>query len=298
MREARAGEPTEPGVIQGVPDAIYHSWQHACSQSTLKKVWALTPADAYDDLLMPREQTPDQSFGEAVHIGWLQPDQFEARVVCGLGIDRRSKANKAEHEAFDLRHGGKIILKEPDFERAYQCVEALRSHELAMSILESDGAMVEAAMLWNDPVTGLFCKGKLDIYGFWQKKWNVVADLKKTRVELSDNELERELGKWGYDVQAAYYLDALDTLFPGQERRFFFIFINDKTFRIRVMEASAQAIDNGRIKYRAALNKWAKCCEAGEFPGWPQKVTQLRLKPWDEVKDWELNQILEEESRS
>lgn len=293
MREARAGEPTEPGLYEGVPDDTYHSWQHLVSQSTLKTVRKLTPHDAYQDLLTPRESTPAQDAGTALHLALLQPDEFEARVACGLGKDRRSKANRLEHEAHEQKHAGKIILKQPDFDKCFAAAEMIKKHPLAMSLIEMEGVMREVAGVFRDDEADILGKFKLDLLGRWQKQHNIIADVKTTAFDMSDDEIERNIGKYGYDIQAAYYLDGVNAIAPAV-RRFFFIFVNPTRLTVRVIEPTPSALEHGRIKYRGALNKWAECCRKNEFPGWPGRVTSLGLKPWDEVKDWELDQQLKE----
>lgn len=298
MREARADEPTESQIIEGVPDEKYHSWQHLVSQSTLKTVRKLTPLDAYQELLVPWESTPAQDKGTALHLALLQPDEFEERVACGLGIDRRSNANKAKHEAHAQKHAGKIILKEPDFDDCFAATELVKGHPLAMSFLEMDGVKREVAGIFRDPEADILCKFKLDLVGYWRAQGghNVIADLKTTSCDLSDDELERAIGKFGYDVQGSFYSDGMTILSPA-EWRFFLIFVNTKRRTIRIIEPSSDAYEHGKLKYRGALNKWADCCRKNEFPGWPGRVTTLGLKPWDQVKDWELDQQLEEAAK-
>lgn len=299
MRKARPGEPTEPQWIQGVPDETYFSWQHLTSQSTLKIVRKLTPRDAYNDLLKGSESTPAKEKGTALHIALLQPELFEDRVACGLGIDRKSNANKAKHEAHGLKHAGKIILKAPDFENCHAAIEIIKGHPLAMSLLEMDGVQKELAGVFLDAESGALCKFKLDLCGYWRAEGghNVIVDIKTTSCDMSDDALERDIGKFGYDVQAAFYTHGTTVLSPlkGDDAwRFMLIFVNPERGTVRVIEPLPDAVEDGRIKYRGPLNKWAKCCKSGDFPGWPGKITRLSLKPWDRVSDFELDQQLAE----
>lgn len=281
--EARA-----PGVYQGVPDGAYHKWQWAVSQSTLKVVRHLTPAHARDELMNPSDQTAAMSMGDALHLAALQPEEFVKRVVCGLGIDRRSNANKAKHAEFEMENAGKLILKHDDFVKLEGMAEAMQRHELASSMLAMKGHK-ELSIVWKDPETGLLCKARFDVFGRW-RKMNVIADVKTIAFDMSDDDIERAMGKFGYDVQAAYYLWGASVLAEAA-REFRFIFVSKKPpHHIRVIGPTPTALAEGEHKYRTALNTWAKCVKSDVYPGFPEKVTLLGLKPWDEVMEREFDE--------
>ena len=277
-----------PGIHLNIPDGIYHSWPHAVSQSTLKTVRALTPAHARDNLLHPKEQTDAMAFGEALHLAALEPDEFGERVVCGLGVTRQSAANKELWKLFEEQNKGKLIISESKYAKLEAMSEALRSHRLASSLLDMPGHR-EASVLWEDEETGLLCKGRYDLIGRWQDM-NVIADVKTTDCDLSDDALKRTIGNFGYDVQAAYYLDGANVL-AAADRHFLLIFVTKKPpHHIRVIEPTENALFQGRTKYRKALRTWAKCVKEDNFPGFPEVVTQLDLMRWDELSDHELDE--------
>ena len=279
-----AEQAPEPGIYQDIPDSTYHAWQGAVSQSTLKVVRRLTPLHANDLLLNPSDQTGAQSVGDVLHWALLEPHKIDERVVCGLGIDRRSNVNKAKHATFEAENAGKMILKSGDYDAVFGAVEQIKKHQLAMELLEMD--LTELSAVWVDEETGVKCKGRFDKLGRW-RQWNVIADLKSTACDLSDSELEREIGKWGYDVQDAFYLDGASTL-AAADRRFFNIFVSKSApYDCRVIELDPTALFEGRWKYRSALKTWAKCLETGIYPGFPQRVDSLGLKPWDCVAERE-----------
>ncbi len=274
----------EPGLYPGIPEDTYHRWQGAVSQSTLKVVRQLTCMHAYEKLANPSDQTEAQSFGEAMHLALLEPALFEDRIACGLGIDRRSTANKVKHAEFEAQNAGKIILKSADFDGVFAAVERIKQNDLAMELLAMQ--MKEVSVVWVDDETGVKCKGRFDAFGKY-RQWTAIADVKTTKADLSDDSLEREIGNWGYDIQAGFYLDGANALAEA-DRRFFMIFVEKKApFDCRVIEPDATALFEGRWKYRGALKKWARCLNTGVYPGWPHSITSLGLKPWDCVAERE-----------
>ncbi len=287
-RRARAKAKKKPGIYLGIPDTEYHSWQWAASCSLLKTVRNFNAKQAYHNQANPPDQTDAMAFGEALHLAALEPDTFSDRVVCGLGIDRRSNANKIAHLKFEKKNKGKLVLKWSDFERLEAMGAAMVTHPLAYEILSMDGHR-EASMVWKDPETKMLCKARLDALGRWQK-WNVIVDVKTTTGGLSDDELERTIGRFGYDMQAAFYLDGADVL-AKSDRRFLFVFVTkNEPHHIRVIELSATALYEGRYKYRKALDHWAGCVKNKVYPGYPPVVTTLGLKPWDEVSERDFDQ--------
>ena len=277
-------EAPEPGLYPGIPENTYHRWQGAVSQSTLKVVRKLTCMHANDDLANPPDQTQYQSLGEAMHLALLEPEKFESRIACGLAIDRRSNANKVKHAEFEEQNAGKLILKSADFDAVFAAVEKIKGNDLVMELLAMQ--MKEVSVVWVDDETQVKCKGRFDAFGKF-RQWTAIADVKSTAADLSDDSLEREIGNWGYDVQAGFYLDGANALAEA-DRRFFMIFVEKKRpFDCRVIEPSQTALFEGRWKYRKALKQWARCLKTGVYPGWPQSITSLGLKPWDCVAERE-----------
>jgi exodeoxyribonuclease VIII len=276
-----------PGLHRDIPDVEYHQWTGAINQSTLKTLRKYHAQRALGDMNNPFDQTSAQSVGQALHYALMEPEKLEDHVVCGLSLRRAGQANLSKHAAFEEANFGKIILKQKDFDLVYEAAEQIQKYSLAMELLSMQET--ELSMTWEDEDTSLLCKGRLDKFGMY-RKWSSIADVKSTSAEMTDDSLEREMGKWGYDVQDAFYTDGLFTLSP-LDRRFFIIFCSSSLpFQCRVVEPDPEAIFQGRIKYKAAIRTWAECEKTGVYPGYPQVITQLGLKTWDRVSERELEE--------
>lgn len=113
----------------------------------------------------------------------------------------------------------------------------------------------EQVRLWRDPETGLLLKSKLDMV----YKDRLVVDLKSTSAR-SEAAFLKDCLRYGYDRQAAFYLDAIARA-GGPRRRFALVAIQKKkpfsVYRIEFADDS-DFIAGGRRKYRFLLDELAR----------------------------------------
>ena len=112
---------------------------------------ALTAEDA---------DTPSRVWFRAVHAAVLEPHRFDSMFVAYEG--RRDKRTEA-YRAFLEEHDGKSILTPGDIDSARATADAIRSHPVVRDLL-AEGSP-EVSVTWDDPLTGLPCKGRLDWLG-------------------------------------------------------------------------------------------------------------------------------------
>lgn len=123
--------------------------------------------------------------------------------------------------------------------------ESVLCNKFAASVLEV--AQVEQVQLWEDKVTGLPCKAQLDI---WVAQNELIVDIKTTSAR-SYREFLKSCEEYGYDRQAAFYLDGT----PGA-RRFVILGVQKQApYEVFYFEASAcrGCIEGGRKKYQGLL---------------------------------------------
>ena len=80
---------------------------------SLAKQLLISPLHARQYLDTPREETKALRIGSAVHCAALEPEAFPRRYLCGLDVDKRTKAGKEAYEALMAAAGDKIVLS-PD----------------------------------------------------------------------------------------------------------------------------------------------------------------------------------------
>jgi exodeoxyribonuclease VIII len=108
----------------------------------------------------------------------------------------------------------------------------------------------------------------------------VIADLKTTE-DASERAWIRDVVKYQYHAQAAFYLDGLETLEPRADRQFLWIAVEKKPpFACAIYQPDDATIYKGRAMYRNYLRQWLKCTETGEWPGYDVGIQPLLLPDW------------------
>lgn len=124
-----------------------------------------------------------------------------------------------------------------------------------------------------------------------------IYDLKVTQ-SLSKHDLERTVSRYGYDLQAAAYIEAVEAAYPllvgrGEFRFIFYQATEPYCVTIATLDGSYKLVGNGRWEKAKAL--WNACMTSGEWPDANYKETDLtsdgclRLTP----KNYELDDIAE-----
>ena len=105
----------------------------------------------------------------------------------------------------------------------------------------------EVAMVWEDSLSSVRCKGKVDILN-----GNTIVDIKTTQ-DASFEAFRRSAYKYGYNRQAAFYLDGFGA------KEFVFIVIEKKApYNIGVYHCSDDFIESGRDEYSSLLMDYKK----------------------------------------
>lgn len=147
-----------------------------------------------------RKESSAFALGSAVHAMVLEPEEGLVR----RGPEDR-RGNKWKEAALDADLDGKILLTEGDYDLAERIAASVRAHPVAAMYLASPSLVCEASFFTADPETGVTIKCRPD--GYIQDA-GIVFDIKTTTTASPDG-FPREVVKYAYDVQAAFYLRAL-----------------------------------------------------------------------------------------
>lgn len=275
-QQPRRIEGATPGCYAlELSDEDYHYGSAGVSSSHLKQ--ALRSAAHYQAWLADRHRsdTPARRFGRAVHCYLLERDKFAQRYAIWRGGDRRSSGYKD----FEAAHPRMTVLTEDEAGRVTGCCEALLSAtEFPMrGFLEGarddsgnwllEPARCEFTIFWTDESTGLQCKARLDAF---RETPLIVLDV-KTCGDARPAAFERDIGNLHYDLQAAFYMEAVRR-FTGQDGgTFLFAAVEADAPHAAVFYALSPTHDfmaNGARKYRYALDLLARCGKAGHWPAY------------------------------
>jgi hypothetical protein len=194
-----------------------------------------SPAHAREAHLHPPDQTDAQRLGQAIHCAVLEPREFRRRYAeppvvaepCGPTdntkggrASKQTKAGKAAWAAWEAAHPEAEAMEPDEWRACHWIAEAAAEHPVLGAMLAAPGKR-ELSVYWADEETGASCKARVDLMCSWGGAW--VVDLKSTQGDGVQNGTEqafsRALDVYGYDMQAAWYLDGLSAVAPF-ERRF------------------------------------------------------------------------------
>ena len=242
------------------------------NKSTL---WNLRKSPAHYKYFLEnqREDTAAFAFGRAVHAAILTPAAFKRDfAIIPDGIDRRTKAGKEEYQAFLDASAGKEILTAQDAETVKAIVRAFKKNKDAVQLLK--GTKREKPLFWTDD-NGILCKCRIDAY-----KAGLIVDL-KTAQDAETETFTKEALRYGYDVQAAHYLDAYQHKESAVRPEWYFIVI-EKTepYAINILRADIGFLDYGFIRRQELIEKLKSCQEEKFFPDYG--INELCLPAWAE----------------
>lgn len=225
----------------------------------------------------PKEDTPAMRFGRAVHSYLLTPDSFNKEYIIAPKCDRRTKDGKAIWA--DLEKTGKEIISNEN-------ADILK----AMAVIMTDNIFVrdhiwshpqstqfEIPLIWQDEESGVMCKGRLDAITS-----NYVIDY-KTTTDASTNAFKREALRYGYDLQAAMYMEAARANRYNPKGFVFIAQEKDPPYMINILHASDAFLDRGAWIMRDLLAKYKECRDKNDWPGYG--VNELILSEWEVMGD-------------
>ena len=211
------------------------------------------------------EESPALLFGSAAHKMILEPDTFNKEYAVLPNVDRRTKAGKAEIEAFKAEHAAQSWICEDDYLTIIQMREALLMNPEVANILNQKNR-IEVPFTWIDGETGEICKCKADILTVIDGMPYIV-DFKTTQ-SCSDGAFESSCRKYGYKFQAGFYTEGID-LCTLESHGFAFI-AQEKTppFASRLFICDDGFIRDGKAEFHQLLRRYHSCKVDDEWKGY------------------------------
>lgn len=220
--------------------------------------------------------TAEFSFGHAAH-----------RLVLGVGpdivvVDADSWRTKGAQEARDAAEAeGKTPLLPRDYEVVMAMLVALHAHPVARALFDDRTGRPEQSLFWRDPETGIMCRARLDWLRHTDTDRRLIVPDFKTAVSAAPERFERALHDYGYNRQAAWYLDGVKALGLADNPAFVFV-VQEKTppYLVSTFEPDALSLEAGRHYNRQARLVYAECQASGRWPGYSDEVELISLPPW------------------
>jgi len=160
------------------------------------KAFNRSPNHYIQYLTGPRKSSKAMTFGSALHCAVLEPHEFEKRYAVAPKLDRRTKAGKEAHAAFEKAMGDREVLPYSEHERLVLVKDAVTKSAPAMTLLRMAETFEEVR---EEPILGTPFKGIADAVGP-----GFVVDL-KTSQDASPRGFQRTAANLHYHLQAAAY---------------------------------------------------------------------------------------------
>jgi hypothetical protein len=91
----------------------------------------------------------------------------------------------------------------------------------------------------------------------------------------------------GYDLQAAFGLHAIRSLYSKDATYVFVVQENEKPYACSLVGLSPEWIEHAQYRFGRALILWDKCVITQEWPGYPTRIAYADLPPWARMRDSE-----------
>lgn len=232
----------------------------------------------------PPAVKPSKKFdvGSAVHAKVLGTG-YEAVVIPDeLLASNGAASTKAAKEFIEqVRAAGKIPLKSAEFDPIADAAEAVLAHPAAKQLFAQPSDS-EVSVFVTDPVTNVDVRARFDFlptdFGLGAPS-RVAVDLKTTR-DASVKGFTRSVAEYGYDVQRAWYLDALRWL-TGETAEMVFVAVEkEPPYLVAVHQLPTIWAEMGETKARRARRVYAECVASGSWPGYGAEVHLLSPPNW------------------
>lgn len=243
-------------------DITYHA-HPAWSKS---KLWAYDQYTPYRAEFGAFKEKDYLLFGRAGHVAVLEPDQLESRVFKSDVADRRGKKwDAAKEEA-----GDRICLLPSEWDLLLLLRDLADDNEWIRR-MRAGKPMMEQSCYAVDPDTGADIKCRVDHYS---PDAGGMLDL-KFLASIDDNSWAKDLGNYGYMMQDAAY-NHVWNLGSGYHSEFMIFACFSKTEPPEMIVRQLEDVDveEGMLRYKAALEIAEKCRKEQHWPGQPTEIVR------------------------
>lgn len=276
-------------LIESMPEAEYHADPRevpSLSASIANVLLSKSPRHAY--MAHPklggigREATATMDRGSLMHrlvLGAGPP------ITCVEAEDWRTKAAREQRD--EARAAGRIPVLALDLAQARDDAAEVR-RQLAAAGIVLDG-MSEATALWDDATYDgrpVACRGRVD---HWHPQTATIYDLKTCR-SAHPVALQRHILGYGYHIQRAAYVRAIETLLPELAGRvkFVFLFVElDPVVTVQPVRLSGSMRELGDRRWARAVDTWAQCLATDTWPSYADGIIEIDAPTWALADDFD-----------
>lgn len=254
-------------MIRDLTNKEYHA-HPAISSSDVKLVAAKSLAHWKHKVY---KTSPTFALGSAVHALVLEPHKD---LVIRGPEDRRGNEWKKKQLAADL--DDKILLTEGDYDQAQAIAQPILRHAVMVNYLADPSFVAEASFFAHDDQTDLDIKCRPDGY---LAESGIVFDIKTTQ-DASPAGFQREITKYGYDLQAAFYLRCLRQAGQSAAHFVFVAVEKEPPYAVCLHMLTDRYLEAADLRVTETLHRIRNAQASDVFPtGWPL-INHVDLPRW------------------
>lgn len=183
-------------------------------------------------------------------------------------------------EEFKAANDGARIVTEKEHDELYGSLDTILQnvleHRFAKALLYASDVEWSVRYAWSDGDLDLKCE--IDIL---RAETCAVVDV-KTAKDIAPKRFAQAVVDFGYDVQAAHYLDAVAREHSGEVFRYYWVVIrNSAPFDVAVYQMSNEVLGYGQERLEE-YKTWFRHCRDSDVwrsPG-HNEIETLHLPPW------------------
>ncbi len=270
------------GIVPNLDELTYHA-HPALSSTEARIIINESPAHYRYKKDHPPLIAPSKKFdiGSAVH-SLVLGTGYEAVVIPADILATNGSISTTAAKAFvaDAREKGLIPLKQEEFQPIADAAEAVMQHPAAKQLF-GQPAEGEVSVFATSP-EGVNVRARFDFLPTefrLGEPSRVAVDLKTAR-DASPNGFAKAIADHDYDVQRAWYLDALKWV-TGETAEMVFVAVEkEPPYLVAVHQLPTIWADMGATKARRAREVYQECVESGMWPGYGDEVHLLSPPQW------------------
>lgn len=271
----------EVGLHDNVPAAVYHA--DCCPSPSLSSgVLRTLLGKSIEHAALEhaklggasKEQTPAMGLGSIVHA--LLAGESSDLVV---GTYDNYKTAAARDWRDSIEASGKTPVLERDLDDARPIVKAVQDKASLGCDNDPfvDFGRSEVTAIWKEG--DAYCRARYDRLVVDPNGYADIWDF-KTTTDVSPDAIRRAIVKYGYHIQAAFYLRGLTTLLPKYAGRTSFMFVFVETappYAVRRVVLSASFLEIGKREVSDGIAQWKHALATNQFAA-PNRDT-LTIEP-------------------
>lgn len=274
------------GLHTDLSNEAYHADKTSLSSSGARKLLPPScPAKFRYEQDNPQPASKTFDIGNAAH-----------KTVLGNGPDLevvpgpRWDTGPAKGKIAEIRERGGIPLKDHEMQMVKDMAEAIRRHPLASALLEPAYGAPEQSGFWIDGPTGIRRRVRFDWLPSIQSGRLIIPDY-KTAADASEEAMQKDIAKYGYNCQGAWYEEAAQALELGGADTEMLLIVQEKKapYLVNIIGFDFFSREIGRAKNRVAIEKFAEHTATGYWPGYADnEPNYLALPGYVENRDKEI----------